>query len=238
MSENTKSIIYSIFDKYKLSDDDKNYLFQSMEKIVSHPKFLERLTSDFKHHSDITLGEHIIEDACVTYLLCKKKKVKINISISIKIAMLHDLYTLPWQNNKDARVKKFSNKHGFRHPIEAVINAYRWYPELFPDNDETKIIIDGIIHHMFPLPVTRVKDFNTNRNELKNYEEVKHIPKYIIDSIIMSTNRRTIIKFSLSRSKYLEGRILSKADKKVSRRQIKNISSATALVTGKNKKIK
>ena len=238
MSDNTKSIIYSIFDKYKLSDDDKNYLFQSMEKIVSHPKFLERLTSDFKHHSDITLGEHIIEDACVTYLLCKKKKVKINISISIKIAMLHDLYTLPWQNNKDARVKKFSNKHGFRHPIEAVINAYRWYPELFPDTEETNILIDGIIHHMFPLPVTRVKDFNTNRNELKNYEEVKHIPKYIIDSIIKSTNRRTIIKFSLSRSKYLEGRILSKADKKVSRRQIKNISSATALVTGKNKKIK
>ena len=225
MHTDTLQVINKIYDKYNLSDEDRVFMNKAIEKIVEHPKFKERLTGNFKHHSDISLGEHIIEDACVTYLLCKKKKRKINIHIAIKIAMFHDLYTIPWQNNKNAKVRKFSNKHGFRHPIEAVINAYRWYPELLPDNDETKIIIDGIIHHMFPLPVTRVK-------------RVDKIPKYIVDSIIKSTNRRTIIKFSLSRSKYPEGRILSKADKKVSRGQIKNLSSATALVTGKNKKIK
>ena len=238
MHTDTLQVINKIYDKYNLSDEDRVFMNKAIEKIVEHPKFKERLTGNFKHHSDISLGEHIIEDACVTYLLCKKKKRKINIHIAIKIAMFHDLYTIPWQNNKNAKVRKFSNKHGFRHPIEAVINAYRWYPELLPDNDETKIIIDGIIHHMFPLPVTRVKSLTINKVELKNYEEVDKIPKYIVDSIIKSTNRRTIIKFSLSRSKYPEGRILSKADKKVSRGQIKNLSSATALVTGKNKKIK
>lgn len=238
MSDNTKNIIYSIFNKYKLSNEDMDYLYSIIEPIVINPEFEKRLTGEFKHHSDITLGEHIIEDACQTYLLCKKKKKEVNILVAVRIAMFHDLYTLPWQNNKAAKVVKFSNKHGFRHPIEAVINAYTWYPKLFPNNKETKMIIDGIIHHMFPLPVSRVKDLSINKNELKNFDDVKKLPKYIIDSIIESTNRKTIMKFSLSRSKYLEGRMLSKADKKVSRKQIKNVSSATALVTGKNKKIK
>ena len=238
MSDNTKNIIYSIFDKYKLSNEDMDYLYSIIEPIVINPEFEKRLTGEYKHHSDITLGEHIIEDACQTYLLCKKKKKEVNILVAVRIAMFHDLYTLPWQNNKAAKVVKFSNKHGFRHPIEAVINSYTWYPKLFPNNKETKMIIDGIIHHMFPLPVSRVKDLSINKNELKNFDDVKKLPKYIIDSIIESTNRKTIMKFSLSRSKYLEGRMLSKADKKVSRKQIKNVSSATALVTGKNKKIK
>jgi hypothetical protein len=43
---------------------------------------------------------------------------------------------------------------------------------------------------------------------------------------------------SICPSKYIEGRVMAKADKYVSIRQIKNPSSALALVTGKNKKLK
>ena len=39
---------------------------------------------------------------------------------------MHDLYTLPWQNNFEAKVDKFYNKHGFRHSIEALINHYMY----------------------------------------------------------------------------------------------------------------
>lgn len=237
MGNEYKERVYSIFDKHGLSDEEKDELYYIIKKIVAHPEFIERMTDKYLHHSDVTLGEHIIDDACITYQLCQKRK-KINVSVAVKIAMFHDLYTIPWQNNKNAKVTKFHNKHGFRHPIEAVINAYNWYPELFPNNLETKKIIDGIIHHMFPLPVTKVKSLKRNKNELKNFDEVENLPDYIKEAIIESTSRGGLINFSLSRSKYIEGRILSKADKKVSRKEIKNVSSAKALITGKNKKIK
>ena len=151
------------------------------------------------------LGERILDDACITYLLCKNKR-KVNVSVAVKIAMFHDLYPVS-KRSKYKEPSKFRNKHGFRHPIEAVINAYNWYPELFPNNIETKKIIDGIIHHMFPIPVTKVKNFKLNAYELSNYEETKNLPKYIIDDIVESTSRGGLINFSLSRSKYPEGRI-------------------------------
>lgn len=56
--------------------------------------------------------------------------------------------------------------------------------------------------------------------------------------LVCSTNRGKVGNISICRSKYKEGRIMSKVDKDVSFGQIKNISSATALLTGKNKKIK
>ena len=47
--------------------------------------------------------------------------------------------------------KILRNKHGFVHPIEAVVNAITWFPQYFKTKEKTVIIIDGIIHHMFPL---------------------------------------------------------------------------------------
>ena len=42
------------------------------------------------------------------------------------------------------------NKHGFIHPIEAVVNAITWFPNIFLDEHDSLMIIDGIIHHMYP----------------------------------------------------------------------------------------
>lgn len=228
-----------IITKYNLNSEEKIELLSIIRPIINHSEFKRRMTSEFLHHSDITLGEHIIEDAVVTYKLCKnknKKKEKVNTRLAVIISMFHDLYTNPWQNNKSNKVKKFSNKHGFRHPLEAVINAYNWYPDYFKDDKESNIIIDGIIHHMYPLPVSRFK--TDNKNELKNYELVNNLNKNIKEKIYLSSNRNKIFDFSFSKSKYLEGRIMSKADKKVSLKQIKNVSSGLSLITGKNKKIK
>ena len=238
LKENEDKLL-NIVNKYIGNDESKKEFLDIAIPIVEHTEFQKRMSNSFLHHSDITLGEHIIEDAVVTYCLCKKKKKKVNLTLAVKIALFHDLYTIPWQNNKkNTKVKKVSNKHGFRHPIEAVVNAYSWYPDEFNNEKDAEIIIDGIIHHMYPLPVVRVKESNYNSIELRNYEEFKKLPNNIKNLIIKSSNRRKLFKLSFCKSKYNEGRIMSKSDKKVSFHQIKNVSSATALVTGKNKSLK
>ena len=234
--------IKKIFDKYKLSSDEINEFMGIINPIYVHKEFQRRLTNEFLHHSDITLGEHIVEDAVVTYMLSKnylKKHIGVNfdLDIAVTIAMLHDLYTVPWQNNDYSKTQKFLNAHGFRHPIEAVINACSWYPLLFEDLNDAKKIIDGIVHHMYPFPVLRFKLNDKNMMELKNYELLGDIPIHVKRILVRATSRGRIGKLSIARSKYKEGRIMSKADKKVSNRQIKNVCSLMALCTGKNKKI-
>jgi len=236
------NIVNSLFNKYNLSYDDRDYLNKIMFPIISNSNFKRRLTNEFLHHSDITLGEHIIEDTIVTYLLSKKYLAKKNnqyrIDLAVKIALLHDLYTIPWQNNKEAKVHHFFSKHGFRHPVEAVINSITWYPELFNDKDDANIIIDGIVHHMYPLPVRRVNENKIEKTELKNIDNYNRLSESYKDMIINSLNRKKIGVISFSKSKYREGKIMSKADKLVSYKQIKNFASAKALLTGHNKKIK
>ena len=229
----------NILNKHRLSSKEKNDLINMIEIIYIHDEFQRRMTSEFKHHGEITLGAHILEDTVVTYLLSKKylnkdKMPNYSMDLAVKIAMLHDLYTLPWQNNPAAGTREFFNGHGFRHPIEAVINANAWYPELFSD-ENSKIIIDGIVHHMFPLPVTAFKIDENNGNELKNFELVDKLSEENIQYLIESSNRNRIGLVSLSRSLYPEGKVMSTADKIASIGQIQNLEGATALVTGRNK---
>ena len=237
LKENEDKLL-KIVNKY-LDEKSKKEFLDIVLPIVEHPEFQKRMSNTFLHHSDITLGEHLIEDAAVTYCLCKKEKKKVNLNLAVKIALFHDLYTIPWQNNKkNTKVKKISNKHGFRHPIEAVINAYTWYPNEFENITNARIIIDGIIHHMYPLPVTRFNEKNVEKCEIRNYDKFIELPDYIKKIIYESCNRGKLFKVSLCRSKYKDGRLMSKADKKVSIHQIKNVSSAFSLLTGKNRSIK
>ncbi len=225
-----------VIDKY-LNDLEKEEFLNIISLIYNHKEFKRRNTNEFLHHSDITLSNHIIEVACLSYLKGKKLQKKdktFNLKACVLIAMMHDLYCIPWQNNDEARVKHFSNKHGFRHPLEAVINAITWFPELFDDDKQSTIIIDGIIHHMYPLGVRVL----SNHMELKNENDLKNIDKKYIEIIKKSTNRFKLFHLSFAHSKFKEGRVVSICDKKVSIRQIKNIYSLTSLITGNNKSIK
>ena len=225
-------ILINLFTKYKFSEDEKTEVLDIIETIYIHPEFKKRMSSEYLHHGNITLGEHILEDTFRTYKKAKRYKgnSKFDLSIALKISMLHDLYTLPWQNNSDNKAKHFFHYHGFRHPVEAVVNAINWFPDMFSDEITSKKIIDGIIHHMYPLPVSRLKSFDTNMVELKNYEFVDNLTDNQKNIIIWSCKR-------FRRSKYIEGRLVSRVDKIVSIRQIKNLGSAKALITGKNKTI-
>lgn len=226
----------NIIDKYKLNKEEKKEFLFIINDIFFHDEFQIRMTNLFLHHGKTTLGEHILEDAVLSYKLAKKynyrkRKNKVDISLCVKIAMMHDLYTLPYQNNPEANVVKFLNKHGFRHPIEAVINSITWFPDIFIDKEDSKIIIDGIIHHMWPFPVLAKGDLTTNCMELKNYELVGGMDEEN-KNILLNNILRRKINLSFKRCKYKEGKIVSKADKKTSRKQIKNIKDLKLLLTG------
>ena len=224
------------FSEYSLDKEDKDYLSKIMLPIFRHEEFQKRLTNTYLHHGTITLGEHIIKDTIMTYFLSKRyHRKEINLDLALKISMLHDLYTNPWQNSNEH--PKFFHKHGFRHPIEACINAAYWFPDYFKDLDDAKIIIDGILHHMFPLPVSSMKKHDIVSTEINNYDKYIELNESIKDIIYQSLTRKKLLAISFSRSIYPEGRIMSKADKKVALSEIKDLSSARALLTGKNKKI-
>lgn len=220
-----------LLNKY-LDKNEKKEFLNIINPIISHEEFKRRMLKDFPHHGKISLSEHILEVAILTYKMCKKKK-NVNLKLAVYIAMMHDLYTLPWQNNK-IKEKYFSNKHGFRHPLESVINSINWYPQIYNDNDY-KIIIDGIIHHMYPLPV---RVFNNKKLELKNSELINNVDEKYINEIKNSSKRHRLFNLSLSKSKYKEGRIVSYCDKKVSIKQISNIYDLISLLTGRNKNLR
>lgn len=159
---------------------------------------------------------------------------KVNIKLAVIIALFHDLYEEPWQNNPKKKVMR--NKHGFTHPIEAVVNAITWFPEFFASKDKAMVIIDGIIHHMYPLPVRAIDNHDMELNNKEKYDNLKESYKKMIK---LSTESGKIGHYSLRKSFFLEGRIMSRADKYVAfRKDIGSIHGYMALLSGKNKNIK
>lgn len=77
-----------------------------------------------------------------------------------------------------------------------------------------------------------------NTRELYNFDLYQRLPKNIKELIKKSSNRNKFLNLSWCRSKYVIGKIVSKADKKVSFTQIKSFRSALALITGHNKELK
>lgn len=234
---NSYEILINLFDKYDLLETERIEIYNIIKNIFLHKEFQRRFNNDFLHHGNTTLGEHILEDTIITYLLLSNEKGKgIDTELALKISMMHDLYTNPWQNSK-VKKKSIYHLHGFSHPLEAAINSICWFKEEFKDDYKARILIDGIIHHMYPLPVLSYKESNDNELELNNYKLLKKISKKHKNMIFESSNRNKMGKLSLSPSYYIEGRIMARADKIASVKQLDCVCDATALVTGKNKKL-
>lgn len=226
------SKIINLIDK-SLSNDEKIEFLNISKNIITHSEFLRRCTSEFMHHNDVTVGMHIMENAIRTYKRTKKlqkKGKKVSTEYAVIIALCHDLYCVPWQNSK-IKKEKFINKHGFTHPIEAALNALYWFPEIFDDDTKTKIIMDGIIHHMFPFPVRKIDETNLELNNEKLLLNVDYI------KLLSSLTDNSILKLSLRPSRYKEGRTVSIEDKIVTMKDYKKFEGITSLVTGRNKKL-
>lgn len=231
-------ILITLFKRYKLTNNEQEELLAIIINIYVHDEFQRRLTNEFPHHGKTTLGEHILKVTIVTYKHLKKRpKKKAKLDIAVKIAMLHDLYTLPWQDSP-IKDKRFINKHGFRHPIEAVVNSSIWFPELFEKEEEAKMIIDGIIHHMYPFPSIKYIDSLDNLMELRNFELVENINENIKKLIINSSKRGRLKSISFKPSKYSEGKIVCYADTIASLADFKKLNDVKALVGIRGKKIR
>lgn len=64
-----------------------------IHNIFIHVEFQSRMDPEFSHHDKIILGEYILEDTIVTYLLSQKvKKLGYDYKTALKISMMHDLY--------------------------------------------------------------------------------------------------------------------------------------------------
>lgn len=238
-----KDNLVDILKSYSLTEEEINEITNIIEYIFKHLEFQKRLTSDYPHHGDTSLGQHILDDTVLTYQLSKKYLNKSNdnnyrLDLALKISMFHDLYTYPWQNNNFAKDNKFFNKHGFRHPVESVINSCTWFKEDFINESDAKILIDGIIHHMIPLPVIIIDNIVVNNRELNNFDSFKKLPENLQNLIIESTNQNKFLNLSWKKSKYKEGRIMAKADKKASLKEFNNLFDVMALITGKNKNLR
>lgn len=233
---NSYEILINLFDKYNLHEVERLEIYEIIKDIFLHDEFQKRCTSDFLHHGNTSLGEHILEDTIITYLLCDRTNKYIDLELTLKIAMMHDLYTYPWQNS-GIKKRQFTHSHGFSHPLEAVINSITWFKKEFKDDYKARVLIDGIIHHMYPLPVLCFEDTKDNYLELNNYKLIKKLSKKHKQMIIDSTNRYRFGNLSLCSSLYLEGRLMARADKISSIKQMDDIYDVKALVTGKNKKL-
>ena len=239
-----EKIANQILSHYGLNAVQKKEFWDIARYIFEHDEFQRRMSSEFPHHGEITLGEHILSDAAQTYKLMlnpKFNKANFDKKIAVVIALFHDLYTLNWQNNPENWQEYDYNGHAFRHPLEAIINAISWYPEYFTNEKEAYKIIDGVIHHMFPVPVKR---FDHSPMELKNEKLWSKIADKNKKLIIFSSNRGFKYQhFSLCPSSFLEGRIMSKADKMVSVSNYlddlkqNGLSGIIALFTGGNKNL-
>lgn len=236
---NGKEVLDVLFKKYDIELKDQIYIRKVITPIYTHKEFIRRASQEFLHHDRLTLGYHILEDAIVSFLICKKKNLdRKQIKTVLLIAMMHDLYELPWQNNIAAKTKKLFHKHGFRHPIEAAINSLTWFPEFFKNKKNAEIIIDGIIHHMYPLPVISINNNNYKNFEIKNIDKFEKLDKVYKDMIFASASRKRIGCISLASTLYIEGKIMRKADKIASLDNFESISGLLALITGKNKHLK
>lgn len=199
-----------IFEFYKLSNKDMRYIWKIIKPIYLHEEFQRRMTDPFFHHCTITVGEHIIGDTILVYKTCKRYKLSpCVIKRAILISMFHDLYEIPWPSDTK---ELFINYHAFVHPIEAIVNAITWFPKYFENIDDAKIIIDSVLHHMFPCPV---RAMSNKKLELNNIETFNKLPGRYKKIIYKSLKSYVFKDFSLRKSYYLEGRILCSVDKTI-----------------------
>lgn len=89
---------------------------------------------------------------------------------------------------------------------------------------------------MFPLAVRRIDGTDM---ELNNKEKYDKLPQKYKDMIKLSTDIGKIGHYSLRKSFFIEGRIMSRADKIVAlKKDIGSFNGYLALLSGKNKNIK
>lgn len=156
-----------------LNDDE---FLDIVVPILESKEFQKR--KEWKHHENCSLYEHLLAVSYLSYKICKKKNWEYK-DAAIG-GLLHDFYFKPWQEHLGEK-KPFFKQHGFVHAHEAVINSYKFFPDLM--NERIENIIE---RHMFPLNIIPPKykegwvvTYADKRLSMDVVINVKAIPKYL-----------------------------------------------------------
>ncbi len=159
--------------KELLNDDE--YL-DIVSDILENHEFQKR--KEWKHHENCSLYEHLLVVSYLSYRICKKKGL--NYKDAAIGGLLHDFYKEPWQEHLGEK-RPFFKQHGFVHAHEAMVNAYKVFPDLM--NDRIANIIE---RHMFPLNIIPPKykegwivTYADKRLSMDVVINVKALPKYL-----------------------------------------------------------
>lgn len=110
------SKIYDSYVKsYVLTEDNAADFFEVVGDIYGTPEF--QSTDKFIQHADITLMQHMMSVAYLSYLDTKARNM--NYISATRAAMMHDLVYYDWHEAGDGSHRL----HGYRHPGFAVKNA-------------------------------------------------------------------------------------------------------------------
>lgn len=112
-----------------------------MATILENEEYKKR--KQFNHHGEISVYEHSLKVAILSYKIARKIK-NIDIDSVLIGSLLHDFYFKDWQSYKEKR--PFLKKHGFVHAKEALENSEIHFQDMM--NDKVRNII---LRHMFPL---------------------------------------------------------------------------------------
>lgn len=224
------SEVKAIFDYYKLTEEEKYLYSQIAKPIIENYEFQKRLSKEFKHHGDETLGMHIITDSILAYkltrgILARRSDAKLSPEDTLIMSLFHDLYTFPWQNA--VKKSKVIDRHWYVHPIEAALNSMEWFPEYFCCESEEKYV-DGIVHHMYPVPVRKIDGENIELNNAYLLANERYF------ELLKNSTRSFLDGVSLRPANSEEGRILCYADKLAAFHEVKDVRSAIICFTGKN----
>lgn len=129
--------LYDAYVKsHALTRENAADFFEAVGDIYETPEF--QSTGRFLQHADISLKQHMLSVAYMSYLDAKKRNK--NAVAAARGAMMHDLVYYDWHKKGDGSHRL----HGYRHPGFALKNARA----LFALSELEENII---LRHMFPL---------------------------------------------------------------------------------------
>ena len=148
-----------------------------------------RTLDSYVHHRYISILEHSIHVAFLSYLLAKR--LSVDPHSMTRGALLHDFYLYDW-HERNPESKTGIQLHGFKHPKVALNNAKNHF-------EINAVEADIIEKHMWPLTLHKLPKYKASML-------VVWIDKYCSFQEIVDRNTRDFVKELVSEVYSFEGR--------------------------------
>lgn len=125
--------------------------FQGITKDILENEVFQTMDS-YVHHRNISILEHSIYVAFLSYLLANR--LSVDPCSTTRGALLHDFYLYDW-HERNPESKTGIQLHGFKHPKIALNNAKKHF-------DINAVEADIIEKHMWPLTLHRLPNYKAS----------------------------------------------------------------------------